>query len=481
MQKIETNSQALPEIVLPLIIGVTRKNAEIEVPAFPHLSAYARSAGITGKLGEAVRTPTPGGFHAPYVIFAGLGDLPGASFPLEKLREAGGNAGRALQDSACYLAFPSESPEWVEAGLEGLLLGAYRFDKYLTDKPQHLQTVQIPDVNVPDPQRLKHLKKVVRAVYDVRDLVNTSPAELYPESLADWMESAASDLPIEVTRWHYKDLKKAGFGGIVAVGRGSKRKPTLVKMVYAPQDAKAHVALVGKGITFDSGGYSLKPRTSMLTMKSDMTGAATMGNAVLLAARLKLPVKVTAWLACAENLVSGTATRVDDVITMKSGKTVEVTNTDAEGRLVLADGLTMATAEKPDLVIDMATLTGAQVVALGGRMAGVMGSAKAQYFLAAQLSGEMAWEMPLLPYLREDISSQVADIANSSKKREGGMILAGVFLREFVGDTPWAHIDIAGPGFNTGSAWGYTPKGGTGYGIRTLVRLFEDMSSAPTE
>ena len=341
--------------------------------------------------------------------------------------------------------------------------------------------MQIPDVNVPDPQRLKHLKKVVRAVYDVRDLVNTSPAELYPESLANWMESAASDLPIEVTRWHYKDLKKAGFGGIVAVGRGSKRKPTLVKMVYAPQDATAHVALVGKGITFDSGGYSLKPRTSMLTMKSDMTGAATMGNAVLVAARLKLPVKVTAWLACAENLVSGNATRVDDVITMKSGKTVEVTNTDAEGRLVLADGLTMATAEKPDLVIDMATLTGAQVVALGGRMAGVMGSAKAQYFLAAQLSGEMAWEMPLLPYLREDISSPVADIANSSKKREGGMILAGVFLREFVGDTPWAHVDVAGPGFNTGSAWGYTPKGGTGYGIRTLVRLFEDMSNAPTK
>lgn len=477
MANIDVFSENLSDLTSPLVLGVTIHDGELEVPSFPALRDFARAAGVTGKPGEVHRVPSPHDFSASFVVFAGLGELsPEGAAKLTVFREAAGSVTRTINASDLAFSFPTANREEVMATLEGALLGAYRFDKYKAAKTTPLETVRIPAANALSDTEKSHLLSTAKAVCAVRDLVNTSPSELYPESMAATFKKAAKSLPVSFQKWDYDELKDQGFGGIVAVGKGSKRKPCLVKLTYEPQDAKAHVALVGKGITFDSGGYSLKPRTSMLSMKSDMTGAATMGWACLAAAEQGLPVKVTAWLCLAENLVSGNATRVDDVITMKSGKTVEVTNTDAEGRLVLADGLTMAVAENPDLVIDMATLTGAQTVAFGTRMAGLMGSRREVFLEAANACGEMAWTAPLPEYLLDNLKSEVADIANSASKREAGMLVAGIFLQQFVAGAPWVHVDIAGPGFNEGSAWGCTPKGGTGYGLRTLLTLMENLA-----
>jgi leucyl aminopeptidase len=254
--------------------------------------------------------------------------------------------------------------------------------------------------------------------------------------------------------------------------------PRLVKVAYTPSRPKAKIALVGKGITFDSGGISIKPSNAMETMKSDMAGAATVLHTVLAAARLGVPVAVTAWCCLAENMPSGTAQRPSDVITIHGGKTVEVLNTDAEGRLVLADGLVAAIEEKPDVVVDVATLTGAQIVALGDRVAGVMGTddVRGEVVASAGAAGEQAWAMPLPDELKAGLSSKVADLANVAADRAGGMLTAGIFLKDFVGDTPWAHVDIAGPSFNERTEHGYTPKGGTGYGVRTLLTFVESRA-----
>lgn len=475
MTKIDVFSKDLPALSTPLVLAVTKEGKELQVPTFPALRDFARAAGVTGKLGEVNRVPSPHDFSAAFVVFVGVGSPKNTAETLQNFREAAGNVTRSVNSEELAFSFPTKNREEVLATVEGALLGAYRFGKYQSKPPKTLKTLCIPAHDALSDTERAQLQTTVKAVTRVRDLVNTSPSELYPESMAKAFQKASKNLPVSFEKWSYRDLKDQGFGGLVAVGKGSKRKPCLVKLTYAPEGAKAHVALVGKGITFDSGGYSLKPSTSMVTMKSDMTGAATMGAVCLAAAEMGLPVKVTAWLCLAENLVSGNASRVDDVITMKSGKTVEITNTDAEGRLVLADGLTMAVAQHPDLVIDMATLTGAQRIAFGTRMAGVMGCQKDRIRDASVAVGEPAWTAPLPEYLLEHLHSDVADIANSSSKREAGMLVAGIFLEQFVGDTPWAHIDIAGPGFNSGSAWGYTPKGGTGYGVRTLLRVIAEI------
>lgn len=477
MSIIDTFSGSLSNLSVPLILGVSVDGSgNVTVPTYPALNEFARAAGIKATSGEAWRVPTPHDFNAPYVIFAGLGSLDANPFPTEALRAGAGAAARLAATKEIALSLPAKNRAETAAIAEGALLGGYHFDKYLTKKQPRLERILLPnEAPALDALTRNHVEIISKAVSDIRDLVNTSPSELYPKTLAKWMENAAKKLPVKVKVWDYAALKAAGFGGIVAVGKGSKRKPVLVQMTYEPAEYRAHIALVGKGITFDSGGYALKPPRSMTTMKADMTGAATVGNTVLAAARLLLPVKVTAWLACAENMVSGGATRIDDVIIMKDGTSVEVTNTDAEGRLVLADGIAMAIKEKPDLLVDIATLTGAQVVSLGSRMAGVMGSAKDEYVAAANRCGEMAWPCPLPEHLADDLKSDVADMRNSGMKREGGMPLAGLFLKHFVKDTYWAHVDIAGPGFNTGSAWDYTPKGGTGYGLRTLIDLLENF------
>ncbi|MGO3478665.1 MAG: leucyl aminopeptidase family protein, partial [Brachybacterium tyrofermentans] len=270
-------------------------------------------------------------------------------------------------------------------------------------------------------------------------------------------------------------------GGIVGVGQGSTRPPRLVRVEYAPQSARSSVALVGKGITFDTGGISLKPAAGMDDMTSDMTGAATVLGATIGAAKLGLDVKVTTYLAIAENMPGGGAQRPGDVVTMRNGKTVEVLNTDAEGRMVMADALVDAVAEKPDLVMDVATLTGAAVVALGKRTAGVMGTELGRdvVMAASGTTGEPFWPLPFPAELRADLTGRVADLRNIGD-RPGGALSAGIFLQEFVGETEWAHLDIAGPGFAS-APLGYMGKGATGMSVRTVLQVLEDRAAASGE
>jgi leucyl aminopeptidase len=273
-----------------------------------------------------------------------------------------------------------------------------------------------------------------------------------------------------------KALVKGNYGGIMGVGQGSHNPPRLVRIGYTHAKAKRHLAFVGKGITYDSGGISLKPAGHNETMKCDMSGAAAVFSSVVAAARLGLKVNVTGWLALAENMPSGSATRPGDVLRMYSGKTVEVLNTDAEGRLVLADAITRAGEEKPDAIVDVATLTGAMVLALGTRTFGIMANDddfRAQVHAIAEEAGEQSWQMPLPDDLRKGLDSPVADLANIGE-RSGGGLVAGIFLREFVNEgTRWAHLDIAGPAFHESAPFGYTPKGGTGSAVRTLLALAE--------
>lgn len=399
-----------------------------------------------------------------------------------KYRALGGAAARSLRNlSELVFDLPSLSKSQVLALLEGAALGNYEYQGRKTSaksaKLNKISVITSEKISAADLSRIQILSD---AVNGTRDLVNTPPNELYPASMVKAVQKEIKGLGISATIWDEKALAKDGFGGILAVGLGSSRPPRLVKLEYRGKSAKKHVAIVGKGITFDSGGLSLKPAESMVGMKYDMTGAATAFQAIVAIAKLGLPIKATAWLCLAENLPSGTATRPNDVIKIRNGKTVEVLNTDAEGRLVLADGLSIAAEAKPDLIIDVATLTGAATIALGNRFAGLMGddSAIKKVQTAAQKSGELVWHMPLPEELRPLLNSDVADLANVKiGNRAGGMLVGGHFLREFVPSSiDWAHLDIAGPADNSAAAYGYTPKGGTGAILRTLVQLAADLA-----
>lgn len=456
------------------------------------------SLGVTGGADEVVRIPSFSSLSIPVLVLTGVGSLtgePGAGVAPEALRRAAGAAIRHLAGtSTVALALPADTTEQLAAVAEGASFAAYAFTAFRSlaaqeaaRKKSPVEQIQIVTA-LKDKQAAPVLERAAvlgRAVRATRDLVNTPPSHLYPESFAEAVTGAIRSRSVKATVWDEQRLEKEGFGGILNVGKGSSRPPRLVKLEYSPAKAQSHIALVGKGITFDSGGISLKPPASMMTMKSDMTGAATVASVVLAAADLGLPVKVTGWLCLAENMPSGTATRPSDVITIFGGKTVEVMNTDAEGRLVMADGLVAATNETPDAVIDIATLTGAQMIALGTRTTGVMGDdeLRDELVASAEATGEIAWAMPIPEHLRKTLDSTVADISNVGD-RFGGMMTAAAFLRDFVdagrdraeakaNPTPWAHLDIAGPSFNESAPWGYTPKDATGVMVRTLVHLLE--------
>ena len=464
--------------------------------------------GITGAADQAHRLPGLPEAGASVLVLAGVGKLPANKVPANKvpantvsakqtlteeaLRRAAGSAVRQLAGlTTVTLALPTATLADVAAVAEGATLGAYSFTEYRSSNDGLKDPVKNVAIHTDLPAD-KSLQKVLdraaligTAVNATRTLVNQPPSHLYPESFADAAKELSKGLPVKVTVWDEKRLEKEGFGGILGVGKGSTRQPRLVKVEYSPAKAKAKIALVGKGITFDTGGISIKPALGMGDMKSDMAGAAVVLNTVLALAGLGLPVKATAWLCIAENMPSGAAQRPADVLTIFGGKTVEVLNTDAEGRLVMADGIVAASQEFPDAIIDVATLTGAQLIALGDRTAGVMGadSVTAALKAAADRAGELVWPMPLPEELRPSLDSQVADIANIGE-RHGGMMTAAVFLREFVGkgkdgeQIPWAHIDIAGPSFNNGSPYGYNHKQGTGCTVRTLVAYAEDLAAA---
>jgi leucyl aminopeptidase len=312
-------------------------------------------------------------------------------------------------------------------------------------------------------------------VVTVRELVNIPANLLYPESFAEQVRNLVRGSKIIIDVLDETALSQAGYGGLLAVGGGSSRPPRLVRLSYSPRGARFHLVLVGKGITFDTGGLNLKPAEGMYAMKYDMAGAATVLAAAHAIAQLGLKIKVTAYGALAENMPSGGAFRPSDVLTIYGGKTVENGNSDAEGRLVMADALARANEDDPDLVIDVATLTGACVVALGERTVGLMTTDDATADLvldAAETAGEDVWQLPIPKEIRSKLDSKVADLRSVGHDRWGGALVAAAFLREFVADgTPWAHLDIAGPAFLDGKPYGYVASGGTGVGVRTLIAL----------
>jgi leucyl aminopeptidase len=445
----------------------------------PALTAAAVAVGATGKTDEVLRVPGEP-FGLPPVMTVGLGADPAGPEPV---RRAAGAALRTAAAAKVAVALPTgDQPELVEAVALGAAIGAYRYPGRPSG-PTPTPEPRTVNVLVGAAKGLK--RSVARAtalaegVHLARRLTDTPPGALPPTALAEEARAAVEGTDIAIEVLDEKALKRKGYGGILAVGQGSANPPRLVRLSYAPEGARVHLALVGKGITFDSGGLSLKASAGMAAMKMDMSGSAVVLGATRAIAQLGLPVRVITYMAIAENMPSGTAQRPGDVITAYGGKTVEVLNTDAEGRLVMMDALVRAAQDSPDAVIDVATLTGAQLVALGARIAGIMGNDDAwrdEVHASAQEAGELAWPMPIPEEMRPSLDSPVADLANIGE-RNGGMMTAAAFLREFVPEgLPWAHIDIAGPAFNEGAPWSFNPKGATGYGVRTLVTVAQRMA-----
>ncbi|WP_055603460.1 leucyl aminopeptidase [Streptomyces aureus] len=479
-----------------LVIGVAKSGktlvvapgAEAVDKAFDgRLAAVLETLGASGAEGEATKLPAPAGLKAPVVLAVGLGSAPedGASYGAETLRRAAGVAARTLTGSKkAAFALPIDDAEDASAIAEGALLGAYAFDQYRSsgdakDAKKPLGEVALLGAKPRDKAHkaaAERAQAVAEEINRARDLINMPPNDLTPAAFAAAAQAAGKEHGLKVQVLDEKALAKGGFGGILGVGVGSQNPPRLVRIGYTHPKAEKTLALVGKGITYDSGGISLKPAGHNETMKCDMSGAAAVFSTVVAAARLGLEVNVTGWLALAENMPSGSATRPGDVLRMYSGKTVEVLNTDAEGRLVLADALTRASEEHPDAIVDVATLTGAMVLALGNRTFGIMANDddfRSAIHEIAEEVGEASWPMPLPADLRKGMDSPTADIANMGERMGGGLV-AGLFLQEFVGEgITWAHLDIAGPAFHEGAPYGYTPKGGTGSSVRTLVRLAE--------
>jgi leucyl aminopeptidase len=374
----------------------------------------------------------------------------------------------------------------AQAAVEGATLGSYSFGRFKSDTPK--SGVESFALIAPEPAAkatragVERGTAIAQAVAMARDLVNTPGGSLNARDMADIAAKIADDQGLTLEVMDEDDMKREGLGGMLGVNRGSIEPPRLIKLTYTPRNPAGSIALVGKGIMFDSGGLSLKSGEGMMSMKIDMSGAAAVLATMSVLKTTKPRVKVIGFLCCTDNMPSGTALKPGDVITIRNGKTVEVLNTDAEGRLVLADGLSLAVEEKVDAIIDLATLTGAVVAALGNRIAGVMGNddhLMTQVCDAAGRADELVWQLPLPADYRRLLDSPVADLKNiggtpvlGSGGGGGGALTAGIFLEEFVSDVPWVHIDLAGPALAEADD-GFLSRGGTGFGVRTLVELLD--------
>ncbi len=423
------------------------------------------------------------------VLCVGLGKVSKTQpLEMETLRRASAVAARALAGKPSALfALPTSTTVATHAVTVGVELGAYTFTQFKTKTEKTSEGLKQANILVKDlfvnKSVFQEAQIIAESVKNVRNLVNTPPSHMYPETFADYVKkSFKRNAKLTVEILEEKALKKQGYGALIGVGQGSVNPPRFVRLAYKSRGADFHLALVGKGITFDTGGISLKPPSSMHTMKCDMAGAATVIEAFRAIMQLDLKINVSAYAALAENMPSATAQRPSDVVTTFGGKTVEVLNTDAEGRLVLADALGRAQKDKPDLIIDIATLTGAATVALGSRTAGIMANkeeARDQVFASAKETGEAMWPMQIPEETRTILDSKTADIANVgfTPNPAGGMMVGAAFLQEFVDENiAWVHIDIAPPAFNEGAAYGYNGFGGTGVGVRTLVHLAQKLA-----
>jgi leucyl aminopeptidase len=457
------------------------------------LLAAAKAERFEGKPGQLLALPTAGRARAGRVLLLGLGPRSGAAKLVEQgfepLRVGAGKAARAAGkagDRSLALALPDTDAPAADAAralAEGALLGGYAFERYKTEPRKNGAlaevTIALPagsERAAPVKEALELARDIAAAVVWARDLVNLGPADCTPSVLADAARDLATAAGLQLDVRGPKDIEKLGMGMFLGVTRGSVEPPRLVTVSYTPKGAGARkppVVLVGKAITFDSGGLSLKPTESMVTMNTDMAGSAAVLGAMRVIAKLKPPFPVHAVLGACENMPGGRAYKPSDVLVSYAGKTVEITNTDAEGRLVLGDVLAWAAEQyQPAAMIDVATLTGACMVALGHTTAGLFGPDGAVVegvLAAARASGEDVWRLPMTESLKEQLESDRADLKNTGE-RWGGAISAAHFLHVFAKDTPWAHLDIAGPSHSTKER-AYVAKGGTGFGIRTLVEF----------
>lgn len=466
-----------------------------------HLNGVLAALEATGRVDDVHTVAMVPAVAARKVILTGIGPKTGSGKPNADTHRMAAGAGlrAAGRAEVVVVDFPSTSDSLLAAAAEGALLGAYAYTAHkgagttasgaggsrssASPGPQsavariRLHVAQAKDRA--SRAAVRHAVVVAEATAYARDLVNAPPNVLYPQSFAEAVEQRIAErgLPVEVVVHDERDLTRLGCGGIMGVGQGSARPPRIVEVHYRPaKPVGGQLALVGKGITFDTGGVCLKPAAAMLTMKCDMAGAAAVAAAVLAAAELKLPTAVSGYLCLAENMPGGNAQRPSDIVTMRSGLTVEIIDTDAEGRMVLADGITLAVEGGASAIIDVATLTGACVVALGTRVGGVMGTddaLKAAILASAGRTGEPMWPLPLPEELRSKLDSTVADLQHKGDQY-GGALTAGLFLREFAKDAdgtaiPWAHLDIAGPSYLTEPPFGHVVKGGTGFAVATLI------------
>jgi leucyl aminopeptidase len=433
-----------------------------DVPRDPTVSA----AGFEGKEGQSVMLPGR--------LLIGLGDRNGDRNGDDSVRRAAAIASRAA--ARCKHVATTLPP--TQALAEGFELGAYQFNKYRS-KPKPNRIVKVSVVGSGGARATSALQRgarVAEAVKATRDLVNEPGGELTAPLFADAIQEMASQAKLRVKVLDEAAIARAGYNGLLAVNKGSEHPPRWVELTYQPPGGKATattVALVGKGITFDSGGLSIKPSDGMIGMKGDMGGAAAIVGALSAARDLGVKVRVRAFMPLTDNMTGGDAQRVGDIIRYKNGTTVEVLNTDAEGRLILADGLIAASREKPAAILDLATLTGAQVVALGKKVAAVLGNHDGwidQVRDAGNASGEPIWPLPLWGAYRRELDSTIADLKNVGS-RSAGTIVAALFLKEFVpAGLPWAHLDIAGPAFADADD-AEVSAGGTGFGVRTILEL----------
>jgi leucyl aminopeptidase len=457
------------------------------------LRASIRDERFKAKSGQSLVLATHGRLPCARLALVGLGKR--AAITVSALRGFAGRAARLAHNAGARrlailppLGFVGPQPELsavAERLVEGVSLGTYRFDKYLSeDKRTPLSLTEVSLLlgsphSQPLTDALPRAERLARAITRTRDLVNEPPCYMTPSRMAEEAQAVASQHGLACTVLGPEECRQRGMGLFLAVAQGSQQEPRFIHLSWKPANARKRIALVGKGVTFDSGGLSLKSTDNMLDMKTDMAGAAAVISAMGPVAAEKLPLEVHAIAACTENMPSGHAYKLGDVIRSKAGKTVEINNTDAEGRLTLADAISYALDLKPDILIDFATLTGACIVALGPHTAGVMSNNDAlatAWLDAARASGDDMWRLPLTDRLIEQLKSDVADMKNTGE-RWGGALTAGLFLREFVGDTPWVHVDMAGPS-TADKDVGDVSKGGTGFPVSTIVEYLRRVAAA---
>jgi leucyl aminopeptidase len=487
-------AKTVPRNVDVLVVGLgdagTREVPDAIARAFTRrfgVSVSEMATSLGAKSSADMKRTLPAAGDGPRIVVVGLGSDQPSPEELRRTAGAGVRHAASLADNGnltVAVSLGTTDPDQLAAVAEGALLGSYLYQP-ISAAPGNdgkIAAITVVHANaVKEAAITSAATTIVQAVVTVREWVNLPANLLYPESFAEQARTLVRDSKIAVDVLDETALSRGGYGGLLAVGGGSSRPPRLVRLSYSPRGAKFHLALVGKGITFDTGGLNLKPAEGMYTMKCDMAGAAAVLAAAHAIADLGLKIKVTAYGALAENMPSGSAYRPSDVLTIYGGKTIENGNSDAEGRLVMADALARASEDHPDLIVDVATLTGACVVALGERTAGLMATDDQTADLvldAADAAGEEVWQLPIPREIRSKLDSKVADLRSTAGDRWAGALVAAAFLREFVADgTPWAHLDIAGPAFFDGKPYGYVAPGGTGVGVRTLIALARRLAT----